>query len=252
MVILDQEHSMAYFGASGANTCGTSASRCESGSSCSTSPRVHGQSDNCFRVAGTSAERNRPRRVPSIVCKLHALQRHVDLPGVFVKIGDFIKFKGFLVPFIENRRSWENQTSRKSPERQTFLSLAFYNAPSCTLLILNSKTKIRYKKCQTCHEMSPKMFKPSFVLDFPGALSTPGKGRKRQKRVKKARHPLSPYLLHPHLRQPNENSLIVKWLPVFSGVDMNGRPGTVRWKRMEEVPRRTLRAPLASPYLCLF
>ena len=25
--------------------------------------------------------------------------------GVFLKIGDFIKFKGFLVEFLENRRS---------------------------------------------------------------------------------------------------------------------------------------------------
>ena len=31
------------------------------------------------------------------VCILGALQRQVDLQGVFVKIGDSIKFKGFLV-----------------------------------------------------------------------------------------------------------------------------------------------------------
>ena len=41
----------------------------------------------------------------STVCILGALQRQVDLQGVFVKIGDFIKFKGFLVEFLENRRS---------------------------------------------------------------------------------------------------------------------------------------------------
>ena len=41
----------------------------------------------------------------STVGILGALQRQVDLQGVFVKIGDFIKFKGSLVEFLENRRS---------------------------------------------------------------------------------------------------------------------------------------------------
>ena len=45
----------------------------------------------------------------STVCILGALQRHVDLQGVFVKIGDVVKFKGSLVEFLENRRSCENQ-----------------------------------------------------------------------------------------------------------------------------------------------
>ena len=37
----------------------------------------------------------------------------MDLQGVFVKIGDFIRFEGFLAEFLENRRSWENQTLQK-------------------------------------------------------------------------------------------------------------------------------------------
>ena len=46
---------------------------------------------------------------------------------MFVKIGDFIKFKGFLVEFLESRAILrKSKTPRKSP----FLSLAFYNAPS--------------------------------------------------------------------------------------------------------------------------
>ena len=54
-----------------------------------------------------------------------------DLQGVFVKIGDFMKFKGFSVEFLESRRSSEKQkTPRKSLDKWTFLSLAFYNAPS--------------------------------------------------------------------------------------------------------------------------
>ena len=31
--------------------------------------------------------------------------KEADLQGAFVKIGDIIKFKGFLVEFLENRRS---------------------------------------------------------------------------------------------------------------------------------------------------
>ena len=46
---------------------------------------------------------------------LGALQRRVDLQGVFVKIGDFVKFKGLLVEFVENKWSWENQ---KPPENR--------------------------------------------------------------------------------------------------------------------------------------
>ena len=41
----------------------------------------------------------------SKVCILGALYRQVVLQGAFIKIGDFIKFKGFLVEFLENRRS---------------------------------------------------------------------------------------------------------------------------------------------------
>ena len=48
--------------------------------------------------------------------------------------GGFIKFKGFLLEFLENRRSWENQKSRNSPEKWTFLSLAFTMHLVCTLL----------------------------------------------------------------------------------------------------------------------
>ena len=45
--------------------------------------------------------------ITSTVGKVEALQRQVDLQGVPVKIGDFIKFKrqGFLVEFLESRRS---------------------------------------------------------------------------------------------------------------------------------------------------
>ena len=51
--------------------------------------------------------------------------------GAFVKIGDFIKFQGFHVEFLENQAILrKSKTPRKSPEKWTFLSLAFYNAPS--------------------------------------------------------------------------------------------------------------------------
>ena len=45
------------------------------------------------------------------------------------KIRKFIlNLKGFLVEFPENRRPENQKPSRKSPEKWTFLSLAFYNA----------------------------------------------------------------------------------------------------------------------------
>ena len=47
----------------------------------------------------------RKAHLNSTVCILGALQRQAVLQGTFVKVGDFIKFKGFLVEFIENRRS---------------------------------------------------------------------------------------------------------------------------------------------------
>ena len=51
---------------------------------------------------------------------------------MLVKIGDFIKFKRFFLwNFLEKQAILrKSQTPRKSPEKGTFLSLAFYNAPS--------------------------------------------------------------------------------------------------------------------------
>ena len=48
--------------------------------------------------------------------------------GCFVKIGNSIKFEDFLVR--EQALLRKSKTSRKSPDKWTFLSLAFYNAPS--------------------------------------------------------------------------------------------------------------------------
>ena len=51
--------------------------------------------------------------------------------GVCKNLGFFIEFKGFLVEFLESRAILrKSKTPRKSPEKWTFLSLAFYNAPS--------------------------------------------------------------------------------------------------------------------------
>ena len=50
---------------------------------------------------------------------------------MFVNIGDCIKFQGFLVEFLERTGDPEKvKTPRRPPEMWTFLSLAFYNAPS--------------------------------------------------------------------------------------------------------------------------
>ena len=50
---------------------------------------------------------------------------------MFVKVRDFIQFKGFLVEFSSEQAILrKSKTPRKSPGKWTFLSLAFYNAPS--------------------------------------------------------------------------------------------------------------------------
>ena len=59
-----------------------------------------------------------------------------EVTRVFVKIGDFIKFEGFLVEFQENKRCWENQEPRKSPEKWIFWPSPFTMHLVCTLLIL--------------------------------------------------------------------------------------------------------------------
>ena len=54
----------------------------------------------------------------------------MTLPGVFVKIGDFVKYKGFLVEFLENRRPRENQNPQKIARKIDFSEPRLYNAPS--------------------------------------------------------------------------------------------------------------------------
>ena len=50
---------------------------------------------------------------------------------MFVKIRDFIKFEGFSCGIPREQAILrKSKTPRKSPEKWTFLSLAFYNAPS--------------------------------------------------------------------------------------------------------------------------
>ena len=63
----------------------------------------------------------------------------MDLQGVFVKSGDFIKFKGFLVEFLENRRSWENQ---KTPENRQKSGL-FWASPFTMHLVLTLLIKVK-------------------------------------------------------------------------------------------------------------
>ena len=49
---------------------------------------------------------------------------------MFVKIADFIKFKGFNGISREQALLRKSKAPRKSPEKWTLLSLAFCNAPS--------------------------------------------------------------------------------------------------------------------------
>ena len=72
-----------------------------------------------------------------LVNSVHArcIERQAVLQGAFVKIGDFIRFKAFLVEFLESRRSWEKQSPQKIARKVDFLSLAFTMHLVCTLLI---------------------------------------------------------------------------------------------------------------------
>ena len=56
--------------------------------------------------------------------------RRVGLQGVFVKSGILLNLKVFLWIPGEQAILRKSKTPRKSPEKWTFLSLAFYNAPS--------------------------------------------------------------------------------------------------------------------------
>ena len=79
------------------------------------------------------------KSVMQIINSVHTrcIVKAVDLQGVFVKIGDFIKFKGFLVDFQRTALLRKSKTPRKTPEKWTFLSLAFYNAPRHTVEIIS-------------------------------------------------------------------------------------------------------------------
>ena len=61
-------------------------------------------------------------------------------------------------------------------------------------------------------------------LDFPGALRTKKAEKLRAKKVdfgrfpeRAARHPLSPHLLHPHLRQPKDGTALGETSYMFQG-----------------------------------
>ena len=105
------------------------------------------------------------------MCILGALQRQVDLQGVFVKIGDFIKFKGFLVEFLKSRRSWENQ---KPPENRQKSGL-FWASPFTMHLVwtlletmVNSRRSLSRDKISKFSEINSwKHFSGSAIILFP-------------------------------------------------------------------------------------
>ena len=51
---------------------------------------------------------------------MNHIVRQAALQGVFVKIGDFLQFRGFPVEFLENRRSTENQKPQKIARKMDF------------------------------------------------------------------------------------------------------------------------------------
>ena len=87
------------------------------------------------------------------------------LQGAFVKIGDFIKFKGFLVEFLENRRSWEKQNPQKIARKVDFSEPRLYNAPSLHTVKPNQKKGPKRK----IHEFRPFLW---ILVFFLGKTST--------------------------------------------------------------------------------
>ena len=76
----------------------------------------------------------------STVCKLGALSGQVDVQGVYVKIGDFIKFEGFLVTnlsgFPREEALLRKSTSPENRQRsELFWASPFTMHLVCTVLI---------------------------------------------------------------------------------------------------------------------
>ena len=68
---------------------------------------------------------------------------------MFVKIGDFTKFKGFSCGIPREQAILrKSKTPRKSPDKWTFLSLAFYNAPS-----LHTVDRRRFGRKKICRNV---------------------------------------------------------------------------------------------------
>ena len=68
---------------------------------------------------------------------LGALQRQGGLQGAFAKFGDFIKFKGFLVEFLENGRSSENQKPPENRQKSGLFWASPFTMCTTSLHILN-------------------------------------------------------------------------------------------------------------------
>ena len=72
---------------------------------------------------------------------------------MFVKIRDFVKFKGFLVEFLENSEKIKNPSKiARKVFFFTFLSLAFYNAPSLdTVNEIARSHRLKMPELAQCH-----------------------------------------------------------------------------------------------------
>ena len=137
-----------------------------------------------------------------------------------VKIGDFIKFKGFLVEFLENRRSSENKKkNRKSPKNVDGNFAGIFGLSAFFTSDLKSMMHTAwwgFKRCFFKQILGYLRNKALFLrfLDFPGAFGSSGKGEKSRKRAKTVvllKPPsVSSVLLRPHrIYSPYRNSLSV-------------------------------------------
>ena len=87
------------------------------------------------------------------MCMLGALQRQVDLQGMFVKIGDFIKFKGFLVEFLENKWSRGKQKPPENRQKSGLLWASPFTMHLVWTLLIDS-CGFRTVPCIDCQSLA--------------------------------------------------------------------------------------------------
>ena len=71
---------------------------------------------------------------------------------MFVKIGDFIKFKGFLLEFSENRRSSENQKHPENRQKSGLFCASPFTMHLVCILLIKAVAYMKVLQCKKTNE----------------------------------------------------------------------------------------------------